>query len=339
MFLKQQKGSNPDVTPLHVPWVEKYRPKTVEHISHQEEVVNVLQKAISTGSLPHLLFYGPPGTGKTTAALAVSRDLFGQDFRQSGRVLELNASDDRGIAVVRNKIKRFAQGAINHSNSSLAPFKLIILDEADSMTIDAQSALRRMIESYSKVTRFCLICNYVSRIIEPIASRCAKFRFKPLASTTMSSRLDYICTQEAIKADEKLITTILSHAQGDMRRAVNLLQSGHQLNGSNVTSSTISDISGTVPSDILDSIWENIKSSSFGALQKTVEELVAAGYAAVTLLERLTSDVIHHDEMTDEKKAKSLMIIAQTDHKLVDGASEYLQLLHVAATLLRIWHA
>lgn len=259
------------------------------------------------------------------------------DFRQTGRVLELNASDDRGIAVVRNKIKQFAQGAINQSNSSIAPFKLIILDEADSMTIDAQSALRRMIESYSKVTRFCLICNYVSRIIEPIASRCAKFRFKPLELTTMSTRLHYICTQESIEADEELISTILSHAQGDMRRAVNLLQSGNQLNGSKLTAKTISDIAGTIPSDVLNQLWEKIKSSSFTALQTTVEELIAAGYSAATLLERLTSDVIHHEELTDIKKAKSLMILAQTDHKLVDGASEYLQLLHVAATLLRIW--
>lgn len=253
-------------------------------------------------------------------------------------MLELNASDERGIAVVRNKIKLFAQGAINTSNSSIAPFKLIILDEADSMTNDAQSALRRMIETYSKVTRFCFICNYVSRIIEPIASRCAKFRFKPLESTTMADRLRYICSQESIEVvGDSLITTILKFAQGDMRRAVNLLQSGHQLNGKTVTSDTILELAGIVPSNVLEELWDKIKRSSFTAVQKTVEELVAAGYPASILLQQLSSDVVQHDDLSDVKKANSIMVLAQTDHKLVEGASEYLQLLHAAASLVRIW--
>jgi replication factor C subunit 2/4 len=208
------------------------RPKNVDEISHQEHVVATLKTSIANGQLPHLLFYGPPGTGKTSTIVAVGRQLFGPDFRKNGRFLELNASDDRGIKVVREKVKSFAQGAISTANG-LPPFKIIVLDEADSMTGDAQSALRRMMENYSKVTRFCLICNYVSRIIEPVASRCAKFRFAPLERVSMASRVRYICEQENVRGaeDDAVIDTLLESAGGDLRKAINFLQSAKQLCG------------------------------------------------------------------------------------------------------------
>jgi len=162
------------------PWVEKWRPEKVEDVSHQDEVVRTLQVSIAAGNLPHLLFHGSPGTGKTTTILAVARALYGPELYKS-RILELNASDERGISIIREKVKSFAQGTVGNQRTPGYPcpkFKLIILDEADTMTSDAQSALRRVMEAYSKVTRFCLICNYVTRVIEPLASRCAKFRFR-----------------------------------------------------------------------------------------------------------------------------------------------------------------
>eukprot|EP00242_Pyramimonas_sp_CCMP2087_P007469 CAMPEP_0198213546 /NCGR_PEP_ID=MMETSP1445-20131203/28929_1 /TAXON_ID=36898 /ORGANISM="Pyramimonas sp., Strain CCMP2087" /LENGTH=184 /DNA_ID=CAMNT_0043888205 /DNA_START=117 /DNA_END=668 /DNA_ORIENTATION=- len=179
------------------PWVEKYRPRQVNQISHQQEVVNTLEKTLTSNNLPHLLFYGPPGTGKTTTALAIAHQLFGPQLYKT-RVMELNASDERGIGVVRNKIKGFASLAVGAGvpGYPCPPFKIIILDEADCMTEDAQSALRRTMEQYTKVTRFIIICNYVSRIIDPIASRCAKFRYKPLNEEVMSDRLNYICNLE-----------------------------------------------------------------------------------------------------------------------------------------------
>lgn len=189
-----------------------------------------LKTSIASGQLPHLLFYGPPGTGKTSTIVAVGRQLFGPDFRKNGRFLELNASDDRGIKVIREKVKSFAQGAVSTA-PGMPPFKVIVLDEADSMTGDAQSALRRMMENYSKVTRFCLICNYVSRIIEPVASRCAKFRFAPLEKVSMASRIKYICQEEQLASSDEVIASLLDCANGDMRKAVNFLQSAKQLCG------------------------------------------------------------------------------------------------------------
>jgi replication factor C subunit 2/4 len=156
------------------------RPSKIDEVSHQSEVVSALNQSIKTGQVPHLLMYGPPGTGKTSTVLAMAMELFGKNFYKK-RILELNASDERGIAVVREKIKKFAQRKIaKNPELDCPPIQIIILDEADSMTVDAQAALRRIIEAYSANTRFCIICNYISKIIDPLASRCVKFRFSPI---------------------------------------------------------------------------------------------------------------------------------------------------------------
>jgi replication factor C subunit 2/4 len=214
---------------MTTPWVEKYRPKTVEDVCHQEEAIATLKNALETGNLPHLLFYGPPGTGKTSAVSAMVRQMFGPVVKD--RVLELNASDERGIDVVREKIKVFAKLAVGGlpPGFTCPPLKIIVLDEADCMTSDAQSALRRTMEQHSRVTRFCIMCNYVSRIIDPITSRCAKFRFSPLPATAMTSRLQHIAEQESVTFSDGALDALMLASAGDMRRAVSLMQNAASL--------------------------------------------------------------------------------------------------------------
>ncbi|KAI9725190.1 MAG: Subunit of heteropentameric Replication factor C (RF-C) [Chrysothrix sp. TS-e1954] len=223
------------------PWVEKYRPKTLADVASQQHTTNLLERTLRSTNLPHLLFYGPPGTGKTSTILALSKQLFGPELFRS-RVLELNASDERGIGIVRTKIKDFARQQLSSVPAGPAgekyrelypcpPFKIIVLDEADSMTQDAQSALRRTMETYSRITRFCLVCNYVTRIIDPLASRCSKFRFKSLESGDARKRVEDIAKLEGVPLEDGVSDALVKYAEGDLRKAITFLQSAARLVG------------------------------------------------------------------------------------------------------------
>ncbi|KNA05205.1 hypothetical protein SOVF_192210 [Spinacia oleracea] len=319
-------------------WVEKYRPKKVKDVAHQDEVVKVLTNTLETSNCPHMLFYGPPGTGKTTTALAIAHQLFGPELYKS-RVLELNASDDRGINVVRTKIKNFAAVAVGSAQRQggypCPPYKIIILDEADSMTEDAQNALRRTMETYSKVTRFFFICNYISRIIEPLASRCAKFRFKPLPEDVMITRILHICGEEGLNLDSQALSTLSSISQGDLRRAITYLQGAARLYGSSITSKDLISVSGVIPEEVVQDLLAACKSGNFDLADKEVNNVISEGYPVSQMISQLFDIIVEADDLSDEQKARVFKKLGETDKCLVDGADEYLQLLDVAGNTMR----
>ena len=255
--------------------------------------------------LPHMLFYGPPGTGKTSTILALAKELYGPEFMKS-RVLELNASDERGISIVREKVKDFARMQLTNpapgykEKYPCPPFKIIILDEADSMTQDAQSALRRTMETYSKITRFCLICNYVTRIIDPLASRCSKFRFKSLDQGNVERRLEEIAENEGVQLEDGAVQALIRCSEGDLRKAITFLQSAARLVGASaggekngdtmdvdsrpVTVKIVEDIAGIIPEKTIDKLVTAMRprpgADTYQAVAKVVEDMVADGWSA-----------------------------------------------------------
>lgn len=321
-----------------LPWVEKYRPRSVNDVSHQPEVVESLRKSMETKNLPHLIFYGPPGTGKTSTILACARELFGDQYRN--RVMELNASDERGISVVRNKIKTFAQVAVSSGapGSNIPPYKLLVLDEADSMTTDAQSALRRTMETYSKVTRFCIICNYVSRLIPPIASRCAKFRFKPLPQEAMVGRLQFICKEENINCPPDVLTELMGRSEGDMRRAIQMLQSVHRLYGEDMAPQAVLDVCGAVPESRIKGIFTTCMSNNFDALSAMGDDLLAEGYPVSQIAQQMLEMLLGpdcHANIGNMQKSRIAVHIADQERQLVEGGSDVLQLMNLLAMCMR----
>ncbi|KAJ6681617.1 REPLICATION FACTOR C / DNA polymerase III GAMMA-TAU SUBUNIT [Salix koriyanagi] len=246
---------------------------------------------------------------KTTTALAIAHQLYGPELYKS-RVLELNASDDRGINVVRTKIKDFAAVAVGSGQRQggypCPPYKIIILDEADSMTEDAQNALRRTMETYSKVTRFFFICNYISRIIEPLASRCAKFRFKPLPEEIMSNRILHICNEEGLTLDTESLSTLSSISQGDLRRAITYLQGAARLFGSSISSKDLISVSGAIPVEVTEAIISACKSGDFDLANKEVNNVIAEGYPVSQMLAQLFEKVVAVDDISDEQKGSHM---------------------------------
>ena len=315
------------------PWVEKYRPRSVEDVVHHEAVKQVLRGAQKAGDLPHLLFHGPPGTGKTSAILALARTLLGENNLKE-RVLELNASDERSLDVIRTKIKTFSKVSVS-SHDSCPPLKIVILDEADTMTPDAQSALRRTMETHAAMTRFCLVCNYASKIIAPVASRCAKFRFSPVRPESMEKRLQHICEKEGVVFEcgsKRMMDAIAECSKGDMRNAVNLLQTVSQL--PRATPESVTEIAGEVPTRVFDELWSaTTTETEFDSVKHAVSRFVEEGYSVGKILPEIQNRVVRSIGVKDEDKASICLKLLEVDGCLNDGADEHLQLLDLCCII------
>ncbi|KAI1162368.1 replication factor C subunit 2 [Nemania serpens] len=360
------KSGEPRQAARKQPWVEKYRPKTLSDVTAQDHTVNVLQRTLQASNLPHMLFYGPPGTGKTSTILALAKELYGPEMMKT-RVLELNASDERGISIVREKVKDFARMQLTNpppgyrDRYPCPPFKIIILDEADSMTQDAQSALRRTMETYSKITRFCLICNYVTRIIDPLASRCSKFRFKSLDQGNARKRLEEIAEKEGVKLEDSAVDALIKCSEGDLRKAITFLQSAARLVGAvekieedgvdkmdidddgaveAVSAKVVEDIAGVIPSSTIEKLQKAMQPKSAGAtyqaIAQVVEEMVADGWSAGQVVTQLYQAVINDELIPDLGKNKITLVFSEVDKRLVDGADEHLSILDLALRISNI---
>lgn len=320
------------------PWVEKYRPRTVDDIVEQSEIVATLKQCLEGADLPHFLFYGPPGTGKTSTIIAAARQLFGDMYKD--RILELNASDDRGIQVIRDKVKAFSQvtvSSVRSDGKSCPPYKIIILDEADSMTDAAQSALRRTMEKETKSTRFCLICNYISCIIKPLTSRCAKYRFKPLSRNTMFNRLKMICEEEGIRYDQKTLDTLVETSGGDLRRAITCLQSCARLKvDSGLTFEDIVEVTGVIPEKHILQLLEICRHGNYDKVESYVEMLLRNAYCAPQLLDQFQELIISLSDLNNIQKSHICEKIAVCSWRLQEGASEYIQLLDLCCCVISV---
>lgn len=327
-----------EIQPRKAPWTEKYRPRTLSDVAAQEQIVGVLKQTLESANLPHMLFYGPPGTGKTSTILALAKDLFGPELART-RVLELNASDERGISVVRDKIKNFARTIVSappaetREKFPCPDFKLVILDEADQMTQDAQAALRRTMENYSKMTRFCLICNYVTRIIDPLASRCSKLRFHELDKTNSIDRLKYIAGAENVAVKDEVLIHLLNISRGDLRRAITLLQSACGLADPEVTMELIDELSGTVPVTSIDTLMQSMQRGVQKRIGSVVQSCILEGWNVARLIEQLHDRLICDPAVNSSAKSRIALCLSEADRRLCDGSDEQLELLNVATQI------
>lgn len=341
-------------------WSPHSRPKSLSDVTAQDHTITVLERTLQASNLPHMLFYGPPGTGKTSTILALAKELYGPEFMKQ-RVLELNASDERGISIVREKVKDFARMQLTNpppgykDRYPCPPFKIIILDEADSMTQDAQSALRRTMETYSKITRFCLICNYVTRIIDPLASRCSKFRFKSLDQVNAKKRLEEIAEKEGVPLEDGAVDALIKCSEGDLRKAITFLQSAARLVGASstkedgdnmdvdtktVTVKIVEDIAGVIPDNTINKLVTAIRPRSSGetyqSVAKVVEDMVADGWSAGQVVTQLYSVIVYDETIPDIQKNQIVMVFSEVDKRLVDGADEHLSILDLALRVSNI---
>ncbi|MFA5412289.1 MAG: replication factor C small subunit [Candidatus Micrarchaeia archaeon] len=301
-----------------LPWTEKYRPKRLADVAGQENNMRTLEAFAQKKDMPNLLFAGPPGVGKTTATLALAHELYGNELE--GKILELNASDERGIDIVRGKIKDFARSVSLRD----IPFKIVFLDEADALTPEAQHALRRTMEIYSGQTRFILSCNYSSKIIEPIQSRCAIFRFVPLKEADVRKMLEKVAASEKLDVGKDAFDAIFYVSEGDMRKAINMLQ-GASIHSKKITPDVVYKISARArPKEIREMAELALKGSFTAAREKLNVLMIEYGLSGEDVILQLYREVANLD-VPEKRKIYLVDRIGEYNFRLVEGANERIQ--------------
>ncbi len=299
------------------PWVEKYRPGSLDDVVGQEHIIQRLKRYVEDESMPNLMFTGPAGVGKTTTSLALAKSVLGEYWRQN--FLELNASDARGIDTVRTNIKHFCR-----LKPVGAPFRIIFLDEVDNMTKDAQHALRREMEMYTKTASFILSCNYSSKIIDPIQSRCAIFRFAPVKGHQIIKRLEYIANEENLDFETSAIETIVYFAEGDVRKAINILQSSASID-EKITEESIYDvISKARPKDVRKMLTASLNGDFMGARDTLREIMVLQGTSGEDMVNQIYQDVSRmamEDSIEKDNYIYLIEAIAESDFRIREGAN------------------
>ena len=307
-------------------WSEKYRPETLAMMRNQLDVVGRLKRFAEMKAMPHCLFAGPPGSGKTTAALCLAHDLFGERFMDA--FMELNASDARGIDVIRTTVKEFARIA----TISEVPFKILVLDEADNMTADAQHALRRTMERYTDTCRFILSCNYSGKIIEPIQSRCAIFRFVPLSEDDVAGYLKTVANKEHVKLEASGLRALTEASEGDLRKAINTLQAAASAAKPIDERLVYEVVSKAKPGDVQDLLEIAVKGDFLKAREKLRSLLVQQGLSGKDIIKQIHSEILRMP-MSEKDKIELIDAIGEIDYRLIQGADEEVQLSSLLARL------
>lgn len=318
-----------EICQSNLPWVEKYRPDKINNIISHGDILKTLSTLMEKNNFPHVIFYGPPGTGKTTTIHACAKEMYGISL--PNMVLELNGSDDRGINVVREQIKDFSQSDLFSNdifNVNKKKHKLVILDEADSMTDDAQFALRRVIELYTSTTRFCLICNYSTKISESLQSRCITFRFSPIPVEDHISHIKTIIKIENMQVNEDVIDEMIKLSDGDMRKSINVLQSLYMTYGNEIIDmvSLYRNIGHPLPNEKKDIINKILTLDLTSAYYFVKEIELNKSLSLNDILNDLVSHIITHSIYTPIKKARILIGLAKIEHYLTGNVNMSIQL-------------